>query len=208
MANQAYTIGLRQVGQDVAIWPTARIIEPEVITVGDAVIIDDFVFLMGGSVTTIGSFVHIASFSSITGGGAFTMESFSGLSAGVRIYTGNEDYGGSCLTNPTVPPPYRVPVRTFVHIKKHAIVGANSVVLPGVVIGEGVAVGANSLVTRDCAAWTIYAGTPARALRPRPREKIIELEAALLAASYDGHGRYLRQRHSHHAQAPHMREKP
>lgn len=191
MINQAYTLSFASVGQDVMIWPLAKIVSPEVISIGDSVIIDDFVFLMGGTKTIIGSFVHIASFTSITGGGEFLMEDFAGLSGGVRVYTGNEDYLGGCLTNPAVPAPYRVPIRSFVHIKKHAIIGANSVILPGVVIGEGAVVGANSLVTKDCAPWTIYVGSPAKALRARPSERILELESALRRELFDASGRYI-----------------
>ncbi len=191
MANQAYALGFAHVGQDVIIWSLARIVSPEVISIGDSVIIDDFVFLMGGEKTVIGSFVHIASFTSITGGGEFIMEDLSGLSGGIRVYTGNEDYSGESLTNPAVPYPYRVPIRSFVHIKKHAIVGANTVILPGVTIGEGAAVGANSLITKDCEPWTIYVGSPARALRPRPRERILELEAQLRRELYNAQGNYI-----------------
>lgn len=181
-------------GQDVVIWPMAKIIAPERISLGDSVIIDDFVFLMGGQRTCIGSFVHIASFTSIAGGGEFLMEDFAGLSGGVRIYTGNEDYLGGSLTNPAVPPPYRVPLRSFVRIGKHAIIGANSVILPGVIIGEGAAVGANSLVTRDCDPWTIYAGSPAKPRKSRPSQRMLELESALRRALYDADGHYIPKR--------------
>lgn len=192
MANIAYKLGFVRIGQDVTIWPHARIVNPECISLGDSVIIDDFVFLMGGG--RIGSFVHIASFTSVTGGGEFVMEDFSGLSGGVRVYTGNEDYSGNCLTNPAVPPPYRVPVRSFVHVEKHAIIGANSVILPGVTIGEGAVIGANSLVKKDCDPWTVYIGTPARRMKARPKEKILELEASLRNALYDAEGRYISRR--------------
>ncbi len=191
MSNQAYSIGLATVGHDVSIWPLAKIVMPEVITIGDSVIIDDFVFLMGGAKTAIGSFTHIGSFTSITGGGDFIMEDYSGLSSGVRVYTGNEDYTGGCMTNPTVPAPYRSPLRSFVHIGKHAIIGANSVILPGVVIGEGAVVGANSLVTKNCQPWTTYFGSPAKPLRQRRSEKILELEAQLRTELYDAHGHYI-----------------
>jgi galactoside O-acetyltransferase len=191
MTNQSYNLGLAQVGQDVTIWPMAKIVAPEVISIGDSVIIDDFVFIMGGKTTKIGSFVHIASFTSITGGGELIMEDFTGLSGGVRIYTGNEDYSGGSLTNPSVPFPYRIPSRSFVHIKKHAIIGANTVILPGVVIGEGVAVGANSLVTKDCEPWKIYFGSPAKAIRARSKKRIIEMEEQLRREVYDGTGNYI-----------------
>jgi acetyltransferase-like isoleucine patch superfamily enzyme len=191
MENQAYSLGFKNIGQDVIVWPMARIVSPEVISIGNSVIIDDFVFLMGGKGTAIGSFVHIGSFTSITGGGELIMEDFSGLSGGIRVYTGNEDYSGKSMTNPTIPYPYRVPIRSFVHIKKHAIIGANSVVLPGVTIGEGAAIGANSLVTKNCKPWTIYVGSPARELKPRPRERILELEAELFRDLYDSKGNYI-----------------
>jgi acetyltransferase-like isoleucine patch superfamily enzyme len=191
MTNQAYKLELAQVGQDVIIWPQAKIVSPEVIAIGDSVIIDDFVFIMGGKITQIGSFVHIASFTSITGGGELVMEDFTGLSGGVRVYTGNEDYSGGCLTNPSVPYPYRVATRSFVYIKKHAIIGANTVILPGVVIGEGAAIGANSLVTKDCEPWKIYFGSPAKAIKTRPQDKILELEAQLRQELYDTRGNYI-----------------
>jgi galactoside O-acetyltransferase len=135
--------------------------------------------------------VHIASFVSITGGGELVMEDFSGLSSGVRVFTGNEDYSGKCLTNPTVPAPYRVPERSFVRIGRHAIVGANAVILPGVEIGEGAVVGANSLVHKHCKPWTVYFGSPARPIKRRPNTRMEELEAELRRSVYDAAGAYL-----------------
>lgn len=136
----------RESGQNVRIYPLAKIVNPEVISIGDNVIIDDFVFIMGEKETKIGNYVHIASFCSITGGGKFVMENFSGLSSGCRIFTGGDDFSGSSLTNPTVPFEYRNVIKSFVVIKKHAILGANVVVLPGITIGEGAAIGANNLI--------------------------------------------------------------
>jgi galactoside O-acetyltransferase len=194
MNEQASSLKFLHIGSDVTIWPTTKIVNSEVISIGDSVIIDDFVFIMGGKKTIIGSFVHVASFTSVTGGGELIMEDFSGLSGGVKIYTGNEDYGGGCLTNPTVPYPYRVATRSFVHIKKHAIIGANTVILPGVVIGEGVAIGANSLITKDCEPWKVYFGSPAKVIKNRPKDKILELEEQLRKNLYDAQGRYISKR--------------
>jgi acetyltransferase-like isoleucine patch superfamily enzyme len=191
--NQACALPFRSVGRDVVVHAMARIIGPESVALGDSVIIDDFVFLMGGQETRLGSFIHIGAFSSLAGGGRLVMEDFAGLSGGVRVYTGNEDYLGGSLTNPAVPAPYRVPIRSFVHVGKHAIVGANSVILPGVTVGEGAVIGANSLVTKDCAPWTISIGSPARPLRERPRDVILAKERELRAALYDASGRYIAQ---------------
>jgi len=180
-----------KIGQDVTIHSSAKIIHSERITMGDSVIVDDFVLVYAGKGCTIGSFVHIGAYSSIGGGGEFVMEDFSGVSMGVRIYTGNEDFSGASFTNPTVPQHYRQPVRSFVHLGKFAVVGANSVVLPGVTIGEGVVVGASSLIVRDCRPWTVYLGNPARPVRERPREQLLDLEQKLKKELYDADGRYV-----------------
>jgi acetyltransferase-like isoleucine patch superfamily enzyme len=49
----------------------------------------------------------------------------------------------------------------------NAFVGARAFVLPGVHIGNGVIVGAGSLVTRSVKPWSVVAGSPATFLRSR-----------------------------------------
>lgn len=191
MPNQAYQLPFKSVGEDVFIWERAKILNPETISLGDSVIVDDFVFIMGGKRTEIGSFVHIASHTSLVGGGELIMEDFAGLSGGVRVYTGNEDYLGGSLTNPAVPAPYRISTRGFVHIRKHAIIGANAVILPGVTIGEGAVVGALSFVTRDIEPWTINVGSPAKPVRERRRDRMLELEQQLREELYNAAGQYI-----------------
>ena len=48
-----------------------------------------------------------------------------------------------------------------VHIHKWAKIGANSTILPGVVIGEGSLIGAGSVVTKDVPPGAVVAGNPA-----------------------------------------------
>jgi acetyltransferase-like isoleucine patch superfamily enzyme len=45
--------------------------------------------------------------------------------------------------------------------------GVNSVVMPGITIGKGAVVGANSVVTHDVYPYTVVAGAPARAVKKR-----------------------------------------
>ena len=47
-------------------------------------------------------------------------------------------------------------------IKKGAKIGANSTILPGVIIGESALVGAGSVVTKDVPPGAVVAGNPAR----------------------------------------------
>jgi acetyltransferase-like isoleucine patch superfamily enzyme len=181
-------------GLDVTIWDRAHIPLPERLFVGNAVIIDDFVFIMPGGRTVLGDFVHVASFVSVLGGGELILEDFAGLSSGVRIYTGTDDFIGGGLTGPTVPAELRAPVRRgTVHIGKHVVVGANSVVMPGVTIGDGATVGALSLVNHDLEPWTVYAGSPARPIKARDKDSVLAAEAACRRIAYDESGAY---RHS------------
>lgn len=187
-----------RLGEDVTIYPLAKIVQDDRFAAGNSVIIDDFVFIQAGEATRLGSFVHIGAHTSVAGGGTLEMDDFSALSGGVRIYTGNEDYVfGSSLTNPTVPAPWRTPLRSFVKIGKHALVGSNSVVLPGVTIGEGAVVGAMSLVKQDLAPWTINVGQPARVVSRRPSGRILELEADLRRTLFDPQGNYIAKRNRH-----------
>jgi len=176
------TLGFHQLGRNVRIYSGAKIIGAEFITIGDNVIIDDFVLIYAHAPTIIGSHVHIASFCSLTGGGELRMGDFSGLSSGVRIVTGSDDFLGGGLTNPTIPAEFRQVSRSHVHIGRHAIVGANTVVLSGTSVGDGTAVGAGSVVNRDLAPWGVYVGSPARRIRERPSAQILAQEAALQAA--------------------------
>ena len=138
--------------------------------------IDDFVFLYIGEECRIGRNVHIASFCSIIGGGRFIMEDFSGLSAGCRIITGSDDFTGPALTNPTVPAAFTNVTRGTVTLQRHAVLGTNVVVFPGVTIGEGAAVGAGAIVRKDLAPWTIYAGTNPKPVGKRDADTIQKLE--------------------------------
>lgn len=50
-------------------------------------------------------------------------------------------------------------------IKRGATIGANSTLLPGIVIGENAMIGAGSVVTKDVPAGELWHGNPARFIR-------------------------------------------
>lgn len=54
-----------------------------------------------------------------------------------------------------------------VSIEDDCWIGVNAVIMPGVTIGKGSVVGANSVVTNDVEPYTVVAGTPARPIRKR-----------------------------------------
>jgi acetyltransferase-like isoleucine patch superfamily enzyme len=174
-------LGLGAYGDHVLISRKASLYGPQNLFLGSHVRIDDFAVLSAGSPGIhVGSYVHIACFCMLQGGSGITLEDFCGLSSRVSIYSETEDFSGASLTNPTVPmafkPRYR---RGAVVLRRHALVGTNSTILPGVTVEEGVAVGAHSLVIRPCKAWSVYVGSPAVRVKDRLRD-ILQLERALL----------------------------
>ena len=54
-------------------------------------------------------------------------------------------------------------------------IGQNAVILPGVRIGDGAIIGANSVVGSSVESYTIVVGNPAKALRKRFDEELIQL---------------------------------
>jgi galactoside O-acetyltransferase len=149
------------------------------IRLGSNIRIDDFASLSVPPLgfLEIGSNVHIGSGSYLGCGGGIILENFVGLSQGVRIYSASDDFSGEYLTNPTIPDSYRNVTKSPVTLRAHAIIGSGSVILPGVEVAMGVAVGALSLVNRSLSDWGIYSGTPARFVKARSKNLLtIETE--------------------------------
>lgn len=61
-----------------------------------------------------------------------------------------------------------------IHIGKGVMIGMESLIMPGVTIGDGAIVGAYSLVTKDIPAWTISTGRPAKVVKEIPERKYNE----------------------------------
>lgn len=157
--EELQTLGLASFGEDVRISKKASIYSPARISIGNHVRIDDFCVLSAGEGgIEIGDYVHIAVYCSLMGAGKIKFDDFSGLSSRVSIYSSNDDYSGEHLTNPTVPSQFTGVEHSDVSIGKHVIIGSGSVVLPGVILEEGVAITALSLVSKKCSAFGIYSG--------------------------------------------------
>ncbi len=154
----------------VRIFEFAKIIGLENISFGKPVIIDDFTLVYARDRITIGNYVHIACFASLTGGAEISLGDFCAVSQGVRILTGTDDFKGWGFGNSTLPEKYRNVKRAPVSVGRFCIVGANSVVLPGVTIGEGATIGAGSVVTKDLAPWGVYINN--RRLKDRNRDEV------------------------------------
>jgi acetyltransferase-like isoleucine patch superfamily enzyme len=168
-------MGFAFVGENVLISDRASLYNCSNIFLGNNSRIDDFCVLSAGTGgIVIGNYVHIGTHSSLVGVGKITLLDFSGISSRVSIYSSSDDYSGAFMTNPTVPTQFANVAHADVFLGKHVIVGSGSVILPGVTLEEGAAIGALSLVQKDCKAFCIYSGCPARFVKERKRD-LLEL---------------------------------
>lgn len=180
--DELRSLGLASVGDHVQIDRRVTFFNPRYITIAERSRIDCFAIVSAGTEgLIIGSNVHVAAGSYIFGGGGkVTLEDFSGLSSRVCVYTSTDDYLEGALTNPTVPMEYRDVTSGSVYIGPHVIVGTGSVLLPGVRLEFGAAVGALTVVRENVDEGTIVVGNPARAIPNKRRDlaKLRQLESA------------------------------
>lgn len=176
--DQLSKIPFKFLGNNVKISDKCSIYNPETIEINSHSRIDDFCVISGKIV--IGRHVHIAVFCNIAGGSeGVVFGDFAGIAYGCHIFTQSDDYSGRFLTNPTIPSKYKLETKKRINIGKHCIVGTGSLILPGVNLAEGTAVGAASVVRKSTEEWSIYLGNPAKKIKSRSRQ-LLELELKLL----------------------------
>lgn len=178
--DELIRLGLGGVGRSVRLDRTTIILNPAGVFIGDYTRIDAFCLISAfGLGVSVGRNVHIAAGVYVFGGGGVVIEDFAGVSARSLIYSTNDDYSGEHLTGPTLPPEFTAVTAAPVRIGRHAVVGAGSIVLPGVTLGEGSASGALSLIKQNVSPFTVVAGTPARAVKTRSR-RLLDVEVEFL----------------------------
>jgi galactoside O-acetyltransferase len=127
----------------------------------------------------IGDFVHIGAHCVVLGSAArVTFGRGAGLSPRVTLFTATDDFTSGVLVGPCIPSDLRGVRSGAVALADHAVVGCGSVILPGVTLGRGSAVGAMSLVRRDVEALAVV--TNQRVVGHRDRDLLDRLDAELL----------------------------
>jgi len=111
----------------------------------------------------IGSFVSIAN-GVVIGGGRHPME---WVAMSPVFYEGKDSVRMKFSTHPRAAP-------RRVTIGHDVWIGRSAIVLPGVSIGDGAVVGAGAVVTKSVPAYAVVAGNPAKILRYRFSEPIVE----------------------------------
>ncbi len=141
----------------------------------DTARVDSFCKLETGDGIVLGEYVHVASFCHIIGGGRAILEEGSSMGSGARLVTGSNvpALGRSC----SAIAPGNVKSRSFVRLKRNAVVFVGATSLPGVTIGEGAVVAAGAVVNCDVPDGEVWGGIPARKLGVVGREKPADVDA-------------------------------
>lgn len=161
-------LGLKSYGKNVKISRFARIYGAKNISIGDNVRIDDFCILSGH--ITLGSNIHISAYVALYGSKGIVLEDYTGISPQTTVYSAMDDFSGDYLIGPIHDESKTNVTGGPVIIKKYSQIGTKCCVFPNLTIGEGVAVGACSLVTKSLEEWGIYVGIPAKFLKQRSKQ--------------------------------------
>lgn len=143
---------------------------PQNISFGDNVRIDSHCIIIAGKETkiSIGSNVHISAGCYYYGNsGNITLEDYTCTSARCILYTANDDYTEGYMTNSVVEEKFKKIKTGDITIKKHVVVGCNTVILPGSVLEFACSVGSNSLVNKNTEPFDVVAGTPIKFIKKR-----------------------------------------
>lgn len=119
---------------------------------------------LNNSRLSIGHDTYIAEYNNIrAAGGEIIIGNNCLISEYITIITSNHSIDKNKLINQQ----RWTTENNFVKIEDDVWIGANSVILPGVVIGEGAVIGAGSVVTKDIPPYAIVVGNPARIIKSR-----------------------------------------
>ena len=166
-----YKIVCKKIGKNVLIDVGVMLHGSSNISIDDYTWIDSYCIIqaMLGEVT-IGKRVHIGPFVIIGSREPVIIEDYVGIGASSKIYSNSEKAkDGKRMSGPMIPDEDKAYYSAPVFLRKDSFVGANSVILPGVELGEGSVVGANSLVTKSVEPWDIVVGVPVKKLMKRQK---------------------------------------
>jgi galactoside O-acetyltransferase len=163
---------LKYCGKDIKIYDLAKITNPQWVEVDDNCLIFDYVYIDGRKSVKIGKYSVIGWHCVVEGGADIRIGDRCFLGPGAKLLSSTYDYNGVYTTQMLPEGSYNIKYGDII-IEDDAYVGAGTVVMPGVTIGEGAMVGANSLVNRNLKPWGIYHGNPVKliGMREMPTEE-------------------------------------
>lgn len=164
------TTSLGARGRHVRIGRNVTIICPENVRLGSNVTLYGNTALNAGGPTgsiRIGDETHLDHFCFVSGLGGITIGRKCAIAAGVFIYSQTNQFS----VDPEVPV-IEQPVRYApVSIGDDVLIGARSIILPGITVGDHAVIGAGAVVRGDVPPWAIVAGVPGVVIGDRRQRK-------------------------------------
>jgi len=123
----------------------------------------------------VGDYVHIGPYVGVIGSkeSNLILGNFCFIAIGSKVIAGSDDYMSSNLIGPLIPKNLKKVILSTVKFEDYSGCGANCIIMPGVVLSEGSLLLAGSVLNKDTKPWMIYAGNPARIIKARDREKVL-----------------------------------
>jgi acetyltransferase-like isoleucine patch superfamily enzyme len=171
---------LKRLGSGAIVGIAVRIRRPEETIIGDYAIIDDFTYI--SCPIEIGAYSHVAPNVTIMGGRAkVRIGEFCGIAAGCSIHAASSDYLSASFELPSIPEGHRSGgVAQDVEFADHVLIGAHSLVMPGVCLPEGFACTSHTAIRcRRYEPWTLYGGYDCKRFARREHRDVLERAAAL-----------------------------
>lgn len=181
--SELNNMGFKSLGKNVKISDKASIYNANEIEIGDNSRIDDFCIISGN--IKIGSYCHITPMCLLAGGEkGIDLNDFCTLAYGVKIFSQSDDYSGETMVNSLIFKKFKNEKKEKVTLERQVIVGAGSMIMPGVTVAEGCSIGAMTLVNKSTKPWGIYLGIPAKKVKNR-KQNLLELEKQFLEENND-----------------------
>lgn len=161
-------LGLKAFGEDVKISRNCKIYNASKIEVGNHVRIDDFTILSGK--IKLHNYIHISAYTALYGKGGIEIFDFCGCSPRTTIFSATDDFSGNHMVSPMVPEEMTSVECKKVILNKYVQLGANTIVMPGVVIKEGTATATFTFVNVSLSEWTVFGGIPCHKIKDRDKK--------------------------------------
>lgn len=163
---------LKFCGKDVRLYPLCKMIRARNAELDNNCQIFDNVFIDAGKSLKIGKYSTLTWNVIIEGGANTKIGDRVFIGPGSKLLTSTYKINGF-YTVEHLPEGCQETEYGDIVVKDDGYIGANCTVMPGITIGEGAVVGANSLVTKDLEPWGIYVGSPCKKIgeREKPTEE-------------------------------------
>ena len=163
--DELRALGFALLGGNVLISKKCSIYNPEKISIGSNVRIDDFCLLSGD--ITIGNYVHISAFSCLYGRFGIKIGNFCGISPRCSLFSASDDFSGEFMISPMVKDEHINLKTGVITLENYSQIGANSILMPAVTIKEGAVCAAFSFVKTSLESWSMNKGIKEKKYKDR-----------------------------------------